>query len=124
MIEGLVKKFNVIYVLQTRRYTKIHCESYIQKLLKAHSWDTPTKEDGSIKTRNFKPISSSVIISLYETVGPTEHTSENATLENKMQFSYRGLLGELLYAYIICHTYVGYTLVTLAKFATHPDEVH
>ena len=35
-----------------------------------------------------------------------------------------GFLGELLYAYVTCRPDIGYAVTTLAKFSTHPHEIH
>jgi hypothetical protein len=41
-----------------------------------------------------------------------------------MNFSYRGLLGELLYAYLTARPDIGYVITTLSKVATHLDQIH
>ena len=38
---GVIKKFNGIYVKQTRHYTLLNCEKYIKKVIDHHGW---TKE--------------------------------------------------------------------------------
>jgi hypothetical protein len=39
-------------------------------------------------------------------------------------FSYRSLLGELLYAYVTARPDIGYAITTLSKFATAPAKMH
>jgi hypothetical protein len=41
-----------------------------------------------------------------------------------MGFSYRELLGELLYAYVTARPDIGYAITTLAKFAKEPARIH
>ena len=53
-----------------------------------------------------------------------ENTPEAAALADKHGFSFRTLLGELLYAYTTCRPDIGYAVVTLSKFATCPDNIH
>ena len=57
-------------------------------------------------------------------LGPTEGTPEHHTLQTKFGFSYRTLLGELLYAYVTTRPDLGYAITTLAKFSSTPGEVH
>ena len=45
-------------------------------------------------------------------------------LEKKMGFSYRCLLGELMYAYVTCRPDIGYSICCLSKFSTCPSELH
>jgi hypothetical protein len=45
---------------------------------------------------------------LYTTpAGPSEQTSKHAQLEKDMNFSYRSLLAELLYAYVTARPDIG-----------------
>ena len=46
--------------------------------------------------------------------GPGEGTSEHALLEKKLGFSYRSVLGELMYAYGTCRPDIGYAVTTLS----------
>ena len=41
-----------------------------------------------------------------------------------MGYSYCGLLGELLYAYVIAHPDLGNALVTLSKLSNAPAKIH
>ena len=59
-----------------------------------------------------------------ETGGPAEGTKEHSTLEQEMGFSYRTLLGEMMYAYVSCRLDVAYAITTLSKFTTRPTKLH
>jgi len=41
-----------------------------------------------------------------------------------MGFGYRNVLGELLYAYVLCRADIGYAITTLAKFSQRPNKEH
>ena len=41
-----------------------------------------------------------------------------------MGFGYRSVLGEILFAYVLCRADIGYAVTTLAKFSTAPNELH
>ena len=61
---------------------------------------------------------------IYIKQGPLEGSKEYKQMQRKMGFAYRTLLGELLYAYVTCHPDIGFAVTTLAKFSTHPHEIH
>ena len=58
------------------------------------------------------------------TVGPAEHTKEALALVDRYQFSYRSLLGELIYAYVAGRLDIGYAVTKLARHAQSPAAVH
>lgn len=92
--------------------------------MEEHGWSTPSENDNCVLSRHFEPLPQNVIQQLYDNIGPMEHTQEHSALEKNMQFSYRALLGELLYAFVISRPDIGYALVTLAKFASQPERIH
>ena len=59
---------------------------------------------------------------VYDQKGPTEGTLEHKAIEQKAGFSYRTLLGEMLYAYVTCRPDIGYTITLLSKFGSCPSE--
>jgi hypothetical protein len=121
---GVVDSFNGVDVLQTRDYNKISCESYLNRLLKGHSWETPAQDEPKPGSRPTEPLSPSVIKELYTTPGSPEHTKEHGILETQMGYSYRSLLGEIMYAYVVARPDIGYAVTTLAKFSKAPARVH
>ena len=121
---GLLDKFIGTDIQQTRHYTKLSCESYIQRMLQSHGWDHPSPNENLPTSKPFEPLSNCKLEEIYTSVGPSEGTSQHKTLEQAMKFPYRGLLGELLYAYVTARPDLGYSVTTLSKFATNPDEVH
>jgi hypothetical protein len=121
---GLLDKFIGTDVLQTRHYTKLSCTSYIERMLTSHGWDKPSPTEHVTTSRPIEPLSSAKVEEIYRTVGPAESTSQHRALEKEMKFPYRGLLGELLYAYVTARPDIGYAVTTLSKFATNPDKIH
>ena len=117
---GTYQKFNGLDIHQTQDYVKISCESYIDNMLRTHGWDAPTRDD-SPKT---VPISPSIADKLQRLEGPAEKTTEARLLEKRMGFSYRNLLGELMYAYVVCRLDIGYSVCLLARFSAAPHEEH
>ena len=70
------------------------------------------------------PMSTDCIERMYKESGPKEGTSHHKALEDSVGFSYRTLLGELIYAMITCCPDIGYAITTLSKFLTAPSAYH
>lgn len=118
---GLISEFNGIDLHQYADSVVISASSYIQRVLQTHGWTTPT----TVSTkRPTAPLSDDVISTMFSHTGPAEESPEHHALSSKHGFRYRTLLGELLYVYVTCRPDVGYTLVTLSKFASCPHDIH
>jgi hypothetical protein len=122
--QGLIDSFNGVNILQTRHYIKLSCTSYIRRLLAAHHWATPALDEPKPGSRPTEPLPASAIHALYQATGFLEGSPEHAALAKDMGFSYRTLLGKILYAYVTARPNIGYAISTLAKFATTPAKLH
>lgn len=69
------------------------------------------------------PMSTDCIKRINKESAPKEGTVHHKALEDSVGFSYRTLLGELMYAMITCRPDIGYTVTTLSKFST-PSAYH
>jgi hypothetical protein len=59
------------------------------------------------------------------TMGPTKHTPEGkALVDKKYKFSYRTVLGKLIYAYVAGRLNISYAVTKLARHAASPDVIH
>ena len=56
--------------------------------------------------------------------GPLSKSPEALVLENEMGFSYRMLLGELIFAYVVARLDIGYSMSLLSRYAEYPTKVH
>jgi hypothetical protein len=56
--------------------------------------------------------------------GPAEDTKEHSALESTMGFSYQQVLGELIYAYVVCGLDIGFAVTFLTCFAATPALGH
>ena len=117
---GVHERFNGMEITQTRDYIKIGCETYIDRMMETHGWDKPPQRE----TKFPVPIVPSLAERLHKVEGPKEKTAEARALESKHGFSYRNLLGELMYAYVICRVDIGYAICLLARFSTNPGDEH
>jgi hypothetical protein len=116
------KKFNGVDVDQTREYVRIHCKSYIDRVLKSHGWIKPNQHESD--RHDVTPISDDTVKRLSALEGPASGTKEHAALERDSGFPYRQVLGELIYAYVVCRLDIGYAITFLARFADKPHAEH
>ena len=120
---GLVNDYNGVQVEQLSHFVSISAGKYINRVLKIHEWDNPSPQEATSE-HNAIPFSAKVVPSLYKEQGPFEDTQEHADLEDKPGFSYRSLLGKLIYAYFTCRPDIGYHVTTLSEFSTAPAAIH
>ena len=118
--QGVYQLFNGIDINQTKGYIKIGCESYIDRVLKTHGWDEPSK----IEPHTIVPLYPSIVDGLMTVEGPPEKSPAARELERKNGFSYRNLLGELIYAYVICRIDIGFAVCFLSRFSSRPHHDH
>ena len=119
---GVASRYNGIDVHQTRDYIKVSCATYLQRLLQTHGWDTPAHHESD--RFDLTPLASSSAESLLRLVGPAEDTPEHCKLQDDCGFSYRQLLGELVYAYTVCRLDIGYAITLLSSFSHAPARAH
>jgi hypothetical protein len=56
--------------------------------------------------------------------GPAEGTLEHRELEAGVGFGYCQVLGELVYAYVVCELDIGFAITLLLKFTSAPAREH
>jgi hypothetical protein len=86
--------FNGLDILQTQEGIRINCSTYIKKLCTAHGWN-------EVSTKPLEPISPGKVKELEEMVGPPIDSKEGKQLQQKNGFNYRGVVGEIVYAYVV-----------------------
>ena len=118
--QGVYQRYNGIDVTQTRDYIKVGCETYIDRVLLSHGWDAPKVKDPP----NLVPISTDTANRLVKLEGPLEKTPEAKSLAKLQGFSYRNVLGELIYAYVIARLDIGYAVCLMARFSGAPHGEH
>jgi hypothetical protein len=116
---GIIKRFNGVDILQTRHYVKVHCVTYIERIVTHHGWQNekaanlplPMKTDTAYQA----------IIQLAE--GP-EDPKDQMLLEEAMGFSYRQGIGELIFALTICRIDISIAVITLSQYSASPAKEH
>jgi hypothetical protein len=122
--QGVLNAFHNVDVRQTDRHRKVSCESYIDKLLAHYGWSSSGSRD-----TNEKPIEPLTDLTTQQMFGdyvsaPRDGTAEYRDLEMAAEFSYRSVLGALIYAYVVSRPDIGYAVTTLARFSDHPAKIH
>ena len=120
--KGFHLTYNGADLHQTRDYLKLSCETFIDRLLQTHGWQCSTA-DSAAKAPS-SPITEDLVKKLKDLKGPAEGAPEHKQLQATMNFSYRTLLGELMYAYVVCRLDIAYAVCYLAKFSQHPHQEH
>ena len=118
--EGMYERYNGIDIIQTRDYVKVGCESYIDRMLLSHGWENPSKKTPETTV----PINPRVVDGLMQLEGPPDKSVEAKALAKEHGFSYRNVLGELIYAYVIARLDIGFAVCFLARFVERPHREH
>jgi hypothetical protein len=114
---GPSSHYNGLDILQTCEGIKIHCSTYLQKLASAHKWDTTS-------SKLLEPIHPDAVKELESTQGPHIDLVEGKELMLKNDFNYRAVVGEIVYAYVLCRPEFGYAVTILSRFNTCPAQCH
>jgi hypothetical protein len=121
--DGLCKRFNGLDVNQTNTHVKVDCHQYIDKILTLHGWETPQAHETD-HSRHI-PCSDRKVQELQlEGTGPTVGSPEHAALAKAAGFDYRQVLGEAIYAYVVCRLDIAFAVTFLARSATCPTAKH
>ena len=119
---GLALQYNGVNIHQTHDYIKLSCETYLDHVLQMHGWDKPSSQESDY--HDSVPLNPTDADVLAKLVGPAEGTMAHSDLKASQGFSYHQVLGELIYAYVICHLDIGYAATFLARFSQAPDVKH
>ena len=119
--EGLLARHNGIDIIQSQQCIKIHCETYLHKILSNKQFLT------DIDITSNKPIPMKPdhdYITQFDTSrGPTD-PMEHKALESKMGFKYRQATGELLFAMVTCGPDISVAVLKLTQHNNNPAEIH
>jgi hypothetical protein len=116
---GIIKRFNGVDVVQTKHYVKIHCETYLARIVTHHGW---TNEKASNKPVPMK--SDSTYLAILQLAEGPDTEKERDQLEDSMGFSYRQAIGELIFAHTICRIDISIAVITLSQYSANPAKEH
>ena len=116
----LCKNFNGCEIDQRNEYIAIRVHKYILKLVETYGWSQENY------TRAPKaPLSEALVKEIVEAgKGPLARSPEGIQLQEAMGFSYRALLGGLIFACVVVRLDIAYSLSLLSRFAEYPARVH
>jgi hypothetical protein len=121
--QGLHLRYNGVDIHQTRDYIKLSCETYLDRVLQTHGWEKPGARESD--RHDSVPMSPDAATNLMKVAaGPVEGTPEHRELEVDVGFGYRQVLGELVYAYVVCRLDIAYAITLLSRFTSAPAREH
>ena len=119
--QGILTSFNSYDIIQTADYIQLSAKSCLRHVFKSHAWETPGKHESSLTSQPKSPLTNEEAKVLYTVKpGPKEGTPEHAKLAHDVGYGHRNLLGEVLYAFVLCRLDVSFAVTTLAKFSINP----
>ena len=118
----MFQHYNGINIFQSRDFVKISVESYINCMLQMHGWDEP--KHNPKEPPKAVPLNPATVNKLLLLTGPPEKSAKAKAILDKVGFSYHNVLGELIFAYVICRLDIGYSVCFLACFSDSPHEEH
>ena len=119
---GMFQRYNGIDIFQSSDAVVVSCETYLDRVFQTHGWENAKfDEKEPIKA---VPLNPTVAAKLAQLEGPPEKSEEARLLAKRHGFSYRNVLGELIYAYVICRLDIGYSICMLARFSGAPHDEH
>ena len=119
---GMYQRYNGIDVFQSRDFVKISCESYLDRMFLSHGWEN-SRHHVKVPEQAI-PLNPTTAARLMTLEGPPEKSVEAKELARYHGFGYRAVLGELIYAYVICRLDIGYAICLLARFSECPHSEH
>ena len=117
---GIIRKFNVVNIQQTKWYIKISCEDYLLKILQQHDWlqlkaaalPIPMRSDSKYQRE------------LETTAHPTT-PDEQHHIQQQAGFSFlMASTGELIYALIVARMEISFAIIKLSQYNANPALIH
>ena len=122
--EGILSSFNGVDVIQSRHYIQVTRESCINRFLEHYGWSSPGNRKSS--EQPIEPFAMSTIPQLYLDYNAAATATDAALMDYKVGagFSYRSILGCVIYVYVVAHIDIGFAVTLLARFSDHPVKIH
>ena len=116
----LISRFNSVDVEQTKHYIKLSNAVYLKKIFKNHPWleDETPAGDFQIPMHT-----DNIYLHELESAEPLSDM-DHVKLENKLRFSYRQGIGEIIYALVTCRPDILFTSIKLSQYSAAPAAKH
>ena len=116
---GLMRRHNGIDIEQTAHGIKMHCQTYLQRILKSKTFDMTIKQHKPLPMDS----NSSYVKTLESTTGPLT-PEDNKILETNAGFKYRNTTGELIFAMVTCRADIAFSVIKLTQYNSKPATCH
>ena len=118
---GLIERYNGVDVEQTQQYIKLHNTTYIDKLIEQHKW----LQQDTTPLHQF-PLPMNPDTKYQRQLEQAEPLSidEKKLLEQKLRFTYRQAVGEIIYGMITCRPDISYAIIKLSQYSNRPAAIH
>jgi hypothetical protein len=117
---GVITRFNGMDIHQTRFYIKITCEKYIHKMLQSHNW----LHRGPLPNQPIPLPAEAEFVKTIEQAIPPATQMEQQNLQKEMGFSYRSVIGELIWPMVKCRPDFAPHVIKLSQYLNNPATEH
>ena len=116
---GILQMFNGMDILQTKHYIKIHCATYIQRIIQQHKWYESSPTPYPIPYPADNAYSKNI-----DTANPPEAPTEQLRLSKHYHMHYRQIIGEIIWPMVKCRPDISFHITKLSQFMANPAEAH
>ena len=102
----------------------ISCENYIDRMVRAYSWENLSSKPFNFATKMPSPLPDNCLDKIFKESDPDEGTPVTYKIESEIDFAYRILLGKMMYTYVTCRPDIGYAVTNMSRFSTKPSALH
>ena len=116
---GLLKRHNGIDIIQSSHGIKMHCATYLQRILQSKTFDMQIAKQ--------KPLpmdSTNQYMKILESTPRPKDTEQQKQWETVAGFKYRNATGELIFAMITCRADIAFPIIKLTQFNSQPSLCH
>ena len=116
---GLLTRHNGIDIVQSSHGIKMHCATYLQRILKSKDFD--------MKIAQQKPLpmdSTSQYMKVLESAPKSTDKEQQTKWETVAGFKYRNATGELIFAMVTCRADIAFPIIKLTQFNSYPSLCH
>ncbi len=116
---GVLTMFNGMDITQTRHYLKIHCTTYLTKIIQQHNWQEQTPKAYPIPYPADNAYSKAL-----DLAQPPETVQLQKQLSTNYAMHYRQIIGEFIWPMIKCRPDISFHITKLSQFMANPAEAH
>ena len=116
---GLITRHNGIEIIQSAHGIKMHCQTYIQKIIKTKNFNMTTTKHKPLPMDS----DSKYMKSLENDIGLSDNDA-HAALENSIGFKYMNATGKLIFAMVTCRADIAFHVIKLTQYNSSPANAH